>query len=61
MVRFLCFSSTRPPPPPYHILAEHVDTIENQLSTPEDIDVVQVTHFKRNRNFVFRPSFDPKV
>ena len=38
---------------PNHIL-------EYQLSTSENVDVVQVTNFTEKRTVVFRPSFDPR-
>ena len=39
-------------------MANHV--LENQLSTSENVDVVQVTNFtEKKENVVFRPSFDP--
>ena len=48
------------------ILTAHLQDMPNhileyQLSTPENVDVMQVTNFakQKKRNVVFRPSFDP--
>ena len=37
---------------PNHIL-------EYQLSSPENVDEVQVTNFTDTKSYIFRPSFDP--
>ena len=37
--------------------ANHI--LEYQLSTPQNVDVVQETNFAKTRNVGFRPSFDP--